>query len=149
METTEAVGSGEPGEAGGPSGPGRPGGNGRRLRLTVEIADTPEATARGLMDVERLPDDQGMVFLWDEPSTVAFWMKDTLIPLDIAFWDQKGRIFDIQQMQPCAVPEGQLAETECPLYRPSDPYVGALEVNLGLLERNGVRPGSTVELVRR
>lgn len=101
------------------------------------------------MDVGHLPDDQGMVFLWDDPSTVPFWMKDTLIPLDIAFWDRKGRIFDIQQMQPCTVPEGQSAETACPLYRPSGPYVGALEVNLGLLARNGVRPGATVELVRR
>jgi uncharacterized protein len=124
-------------------------GSGVLLRLTVDIADTPEATARGLMDVERLSDDEGMVFLWDGLSTVPFWMKDTRIPLDVAFWDEKGRIFDIQQMQPCKVPEGQQAEAVCPLYRPSGPYVGALEVNLGLLDRNGVRPGATVELTRR
>jgi uncharacterized membrane protein (UPF0127 family) len=119
------------------------------LHLTVEIADTPEASERGLMGVEHLPDDQGMAFLWDGPSVVPFWMKDTLIPLDIAFWDEKGRIFDIQQMQPCRVPEGGSAETACPLYRPGGPYVGALEVNLGLLERSGVRPGATVQLARR
>lgn len=124
-------------------------GSGELLRLTVDIADTREATARGLMDVERLSDDEGMVFLWEGPSTVSFWMKDTRIPLDVAFWDEKGRIFDIQQMQPCTVPEGQQAEAVCPLYRPSGPYVGALEVNLGLLDRNGVQPGATVELTRR
>jgi uncharacterized protein len=119
------------------------------LRLAVEIADTPDASARGLMGVGHLSDGQGMAFLSQEPSTVPFWMKDTLIPLDVAFWDRTGRIFDIQQMQPCEVPEGQLAETVCPRYQPSGSYVGALEVNLGLLERRGVQAGATVRLERR
>jgi uncharacterized membrane protein (UPF0127 family) len=119
------------------------------LRLEVEIADTPEASARGLMNVEHLRDEQGMVFLSSQASTVPFWMKDTLIPLDIAFWDRDGRIFDIQQMQPCTVPGGELAETVCRRYPPSGPYVGALEVNLGLLERTGVTTGAVVELERR
>jgi uncharacterized membrane protein (UPF0127 family) len=119
------------------------------LRLAVEIADTPDASARGLMGVTHLSDEQGMAFLPGEPSTVPFWMKDTLIPLDVAFWDRRGRIFDIQQMQPCKIPEGQLAETVCPRYQPSGPYVGALEVNLGLFQRSGVQAGATVQLERR
>jgi hypothetical protein len=119
------------------------------LRLEVEIAEGPEASARGLMGVEHLSDAQGMVFLPPEPSTVPFWMKDTLIPLDLAFWDREGRIFEIQQMQPCRVPEDQPAESVCPRYIPSGSYSGALEVNLGLLEHSGVREGATVQLDRR
>ena len=124
-------------------------GAGPALRLEVEIADTPEASARGLMGVEHLSDGQGMVFLPAGPSTIPFWMKDTLIPLDVAFWDREGRIFNIQQMQPCKVPERQSAERVCPVYAPSGSYSGALEVNLGLLERSGVHPGAAVRLDRR
>jgi uncharacterized protein len=119
------------------------------LRLEVEIADTPEASARGLMNVEHLRDEQGMVFLSSQPSTDPFWMKDTLIPLDIAFWDPEGRIFDIQQMQPCRVGDGGPAEGVCPRYLPKGPYIGALEVNFGLLERSGVTTGAVVALERR
>lgn len=119
------------------------------LRLEVEIADTPEASAHGLMNVEHLRDEQGMVFLSSQPSTAPFWMKDTLIPLDIAFWDPQGRIFDIHQMQPCRVGDGEPAERVCPRYAPKGSYVGALEVNLGLLERSGVTTGAVVALERR
>ncbi|MGH2690846.1 MAG: DUF192 domain-containing protein [Actinomycetota bacterium] len=115
------------------------------LSLEVEIADTPEATRTGLMGVAHLPELQGMVFLSPTgTSSTPFWMKDTLIPLDIAFWDTEGRVFDIQQMQPCAAPEAS-----CPRYQPSAEWAGALEVNLGVLERNGVREGARVTLGRR
>jgi uncharacterized membrane protein (UPF0127 family) len=115
------------------------------LSLEVEIADTPEATRAGLMGVAHLPELQGMVFLSPTgTSSTPFWMKDTLIPLDIAFWDAEGQVFDIQQMQPCAAPDAS-----CPRYQPSGEWTGALEVNLGLLERNGVREGAHVTLERR
>jgi hypothetical protein len=114
------------------------------LDLRVEIAETSEALARGLMHVEHLADDEGMAFLMSAPTRSGFWMKNTLIPLDIAFWDQEGRIVEILQMQPCTV-----ADADCPHYRPESSYVGALEVNLGRLGRSGVEPGDVVELERR
>lgn len=115
------------------------------LSLEVEIADTPEATRTGLMGVAHFPELQGMVFLSPTgTSSTPFWMKGTLIPLDIAFWDTEGRIFDIRQMQPCAAPDAS-----CPRYQPSGEWAGALEVNMGLLERNGVRAGARTILERR
>jgi uncharacterized protein len=98
--------------------------------------------ATGLMHVERLGDDQGMAFVMPGPTRRAFWMKNTLIPLDIAFWDGGGRVVDILHMEPCRV-------ADCPLYQPGASYVGAVEVNLGLLERNGVKAGDLVALARR
>lgn len=111
------------------------------LELRVEIADTPEARGIGLMHVESLPGTAGMAFLFDRPSQGAFYMKNTLIPLDIAFWDAGGRIVDILQMQPCRA-------DPCPLYSPQTEYVGAVEVNLGLLASKGVRPGDRVLVTR-
>lgn len=115
------------------------------LALEVEIADTAATARAGLMNVEQLPEFQGMAFLsLTGTSTTPFWMKSTLIPLDIAFWDTEGRIFDIQQMQPCTGPD-----TSCVRYTPSGEWAGALEVNLGLLERSGVREGARVTMQRR
>lgn len=121
----------------------RPGNGPVVLDLTVEVADTPVRRARGLMGVTSLPDDHGMAFLFPEGADGGFWMKDTLIPLDIAFWDGDGRVLEILQMQPCRV-----ADHLCPTYDPGERYVGALEVNLGVLGRNGVQEGDVVTLVR-
>lgn len=102
------------------------------------LAMSPEARARGLMGVESLPDDGGMAFLFDEPTTGAFWMKDTLIPLSIAFWEEDGDITDILDMRPCR-------SDPCPLYRASEPFVGAIEMNRGAFDRLGVEVGDTIE----
>jgi uncharacterized membrane protein (UPF0127 family) len=107
--------------------------------LEVEIADSPEERATGLMNRSSLPEDRGMAFRFEEPTTSGFWMKDTLIPLSIAFWDEEERIVDILDMEPCP-------SEPCPTYGPDVPYVGAVEVNVGWFERNGVRVGDRVEL---
>lgn len=112
------------------------------LNLTVEIAQDPQSRQIGLMLVEDLPDDAGMAFLWDETHGGAFHMLNTLIPLDIAFWDPDGRIIDILHMQPCE------SELNCPLHRPQSDYVGAVELNAGLLRESGVRIGDEVTLTR-
>lgn len=109
------------------------------IGFAVEIAETDAARQAGLMDRESLPEGTGMVFLFDTPSDGAFWMKDTLIPLSIAFWDEGGRVVDVLDMQPCEA-------DPCPLYQPGGDYVGALEVEAG--ELTGVRPGDTVGLQR-
>ncbi len=86
-----------------------------------------------------LAPDAGMVFLEDGPTDATFWMKDTLLPLSIAFWGTDGRIVDLQDMAPCRA-------DPCPRYRSTAPYVGAVEVNLGFFAAHGVRVGDTVRL---
>jgi len=104
----------------------------------LEVARTPEAWARGLMGRASVPEDGGMVFLFDAQTRAAFWMKDTLIPLSILFWQGDGRIIDILDMSPCRA-------DPCPVYRASAPYVGAIEMNRGAFERLGVEVGDTLE----
>lgn len=86
-----------------------------------------------------LAPDAGMVFLEDAPTDATFWMKDTLIPLSIAFWGADGRIVDAQDMTPCAA-------DPCPLYHSTAPYVGAVEVNQGFFAAHGVQVGDVVRL---
>ena len=80
-----------------------------------------------------------MAFLWEEPVVSSFWMKDTLIPLSIAFWDDAGRIISILDMDTCT-------EDPCPSYGPDEPFVGAVEVDRGTLGERGVTVGDRVEL---
>jgi hypothetical protein len=107
--------------------------------LSVEIADTSDERAQGLMDRDSLPADDGMAFVWDEPVDASFWMKDTLIPLSVAFWDEQGRIVGILDMEPCRA-------DPCPTYSSPEPYVGAVEANLGWFGRHGAEVGDLVEL---
>jgi uncharacterized membrane protein (UPF0127 family) len=111
------------------------------VRIQVEIAETPIDRARGLMERGSLPQNAGMVFLEDEPAEGGFWMKDTLIPLSIAFWGRDGRIFQILDMEPCR-------SDDCPLYEPDGEWVGAAEVNQGFFEDHGVGIGDGVVLRR-
>ena len=116
-------------------------GGGPAVRVRVEIAETPEAKVRGLMGRRSLAPDAGMVFLEEEPIASGFWMKDTLIPLSVAFWDNEGRIFRIFDMEPCP-------EEPCPTYSPDGEWVGAVEVNQGFFDQRGVEVGDRVDLER-
>jgi uncharacterized membrane protein (UPF0127 family) len=107
--------------------------------LDVQVADTPAERQAGLMGRESLSPYDGMSFVWEEPVVSTFWMKDTLIPLSIAFWDADGRIISILDMDPCT-------EDPCPSYGPDAPFVGAVEVARGTFERHGVAVGDRVEL---
>src|SRR5262245_38908944 len=107
--------------------------------LEVQVADTADERRTGLMGRESLSPYDGMAFLWTDPVQSSFWMKDTLIPLSIAFWDQDGRIVSILDMEPCT-------EDPCPTYGPDTPFVGAVEVAQGDLGRHGVAVGDTVDL---
>ena len=107
--------------------------------LAVDVADEDGERRRGLMGVEELPDDQGMAFVWPAPVQSEFWMKDTLVPLSIAFVDETGNVIDILDMQPC--------ETDtCPTYGVDRPYVLAVEANLGWFDDHGVEAGDPAEL---
>jgi uncharacterized membrane protein (UPF0127 family) len=114
----------------------------RRVTVDVELATTPAQHARGLMFRTSLAPDAGMAFLFGRPVTGGFWMKNTRIPLSIAFWSARGRIVRIMDMAPCRA-------DPCPLYNPGVPYVGALEVNRGAFRRWGVTRGDTITVRRR
>jgi uncharacterized membrane protein (UPF0127 family) len=105
--------------------------------VDVEVADSDEERALGLMNRESLDEDKGMLFLYFEPNRGGFWMKDTLIPLSIAFFDEKGEILKIMDMEPCE-------NDPCPTYDPGVRYWGALEVNQGAFEKWGVSEGDTL-----
>ncbi|HEV3473899.1 MAG TPA: DUF192 domain-containing protein [Actinomycetota bacterium] len=115
--------------------------DGGEVRVKVEIAETLETRSKGLMHRESLPEDAGMVFLHDEPSTSGFWMKNTLIPLSVAFWGPDGHISEIVDMEPCR-------KDPCPIYGQGISWVGAMEVNQGFFEEVGVAPGDVVRLER-
>jgi uncharacterized membrane protein (UPF0127 family) len=109
------------------------------VRLSVRIAATQEAQRQGLMGEARLADNAGMAFTYSSPTDAPFWMKDTTIPLSIAFWNRQGRIVDMLDMDPCT-------SESCPLYRSDAPFVGAVEVNQGYFDQHEVRTGDTVKL---
>ncbi|HUF51091.1 MAG TPA: DUF192 domain-containing protein [Longimicrobiales bacterium] len=117
------------------------------ILLRVELARTVDQQAFGLMDRDSLPQDAGMIFLYEQQQAgqSAFYMYRTRIPLDIAFFDGAGRISAILQMVPCtsAVPDA------CPRYAPNAPYFGALEVNRGFMQQHGVAVGDRIVLPGR
>ncbi|MEX1177051.1 MAG: DUF192 domain-containing protein [Nitriliruptor sp.] len=106
------------------------------LTFHVKVAAEPERRQQGLMNVEELPDGVGMLFLFDEPREGGFWMKDTLVPLDIAYV-RGGEVVAVLQMDPCE-------EDPCPTYDPGVAYDAALEVNQGVLVDAEVDEGTTV-----
>lgn len=109
----------------------------RTIQLTVQVADTPKKRDKGLMFVEHLPENEGMLFVFSGESYGGFWMKNTVIPLSIAFLDSYGKILKILDMAPCK-------EDFCPTYNPELFYHYALEVNLGWFEKNQIKEGDLV-----
>jgi uncharacterized protein len=107
------------------------------FNLTVKVADTPQKRDKGLMYVQKLPKNEGMLFVFSEKTYGGFWMKNTLIPLSIAFLDSNGKILKILDMLPCK-------EDYCPTYDPELYYDYALEVNLGWFEKNQIKEGDFV-----
>jgi len=107
--------------------------------IGVDVAATEAQRERGLMGRTSLPADEGMVFTFPEDRRGPFWMKDTLIPLSIAFYAADGRILRILDMRPCT-------SEPCLLYDPGVAYRGALEVNRGAFERWGISDGDRLRI---
>jgi uncharacterized membrane protein (UPF0127 family) len=108
-------------------------------RLHVRIAQTQQERQIGLMNVMALAQDDGMAFVFDGPVTETFWMKDTLIPLSIAFVGDDGRVASISDMQPCQT-------DPCPTYAASGPYTLAVEANLGWFADHDIAAGDATRL---
>lgn len=111
-------------------------------RFTVEVARTRGERQRGLMGRDHLDEDAGMLFLYRDTQSPhsGFWMYRTLIPLDIAFIDARGRVAATATMWPC----GSTRPAECPVTYAGVPYRAALEINAGILEALGVQEGDCV-----
>lgn len=110
------------------------------VRVDAKVAASPDERRRGLMQVPELPGGVGMLFLFDGPRTGGFWMRDTLVPLDIAYVAEDGRIGTILAMDPCTADE----PADCPVYTPDQPYHAALEVPQGWFADQGVVTGDQV-----
>ena len=108
--------------------------------LAAEVADTPQASENGLMFRDSLPEDRGMLFVFDHPRSASFWMRNTKIPLSIAYIDSTGKILEIESMKP-------LDETVVPSV--SDQVAYALEVNQGWFSRHGIAPGAKIDGIPR
>ncbi len=104
-------------------------------QFEVEIADTRTARETGLMYRRALPPQQGMLFVYPRSGAVCMWMKNTLIPLSVAFIDANGRILNIEDMRPYTL------DAHCA--SASARY--ALEMNLGWFRNNGIQAGDTVK----
>lgn len=107
--------------------------SGDQAVFSVSIAKTPEEQQKGLMFVEEMPADEGMLFVYSEPVKAKFWMKNTLIPLDMLFFDKNNRLVYIEHSAPpqSLAPRG-----------PNSPVCNVLELNGGTAKNLGIKPGS-------
>jgi len=105
-------------------------------KFTVEIANTPLQTERGLMYRDAMPADHGMLFIMPTYEKTAFWMKNTRFPLDIIFLDQSGKVLQIDDRKP-------FDETGS---GPSVPVRYVIELNEGMSQKIGLKKGDTVQI---
>lgn len=115
-------------------------GGARVCELCVWLADTGQRRAQGLMGVTDLGAAAAMAFVYPAPTTSSFWMKNTLLPLSIAFYDAGGAFLDSFDMDPCTA-------DPCPSYPTAPGFSVAVEVPQGGLSKLLMEPGSTLELL--
>lgn len=107
--------------------------------IRVEVANTEESMRRGLMFRDRLAENSGMIFVYARPGLQAMWMKNTRIPLSVAFADADGRILNIEDMEP-------LSEKS---HSSKGKAAYALEMNRGWFSRRGIGRGDRIEGLER
>lgn len=112
--------------------------NEKILEIKIEVANTEELWEYGLMNRKSIPWKFGMLFVFNDYVDYGFWMKNTLVPLDIAFIDSEGKILNIQRMDPCE-------EENCKIYKSPFPYMYALEAKAGFFKRFGFKEGAKIE----
>jgi len=104
------------------------------FRIEAEVANTPPTRETGLMHRKAMAEGQGMVFVFPRAAQYCMWMANTLIPLSVAFLDEKGRILNIEDMQP---------QTKTP-HCAAAPATFALEMNAGWFKKRGISPGQAL-----
>ena len=103
--------------------------------IKAEVAANDPQRQQGLMFREKMDSNSGMVFVFDQSNTQCMWMKNTLLPLSVAFIDDDGKIVNIEDMQP------QTLDSHCS----KKPVRYALEMNLGWFKQKNIKPGTTIE----
>ncbi len=103
--------------------------------IRAEVAQTPEQRSIGLMNRPSMGPNEGMLFVFEQPGQQCFWMKNTLIPLSIAFVADDGNIVNIEAMQP------QTLDSHCS----KKPVRFVLEMNEGWFAKRGIKPGSAIK----
>ena len=114
--------------------------DGTICELCLRLAESEDQRGRGLMFVTDLGGADGMVFVYPEPHSGAFWMKNTVTPLSIAFFDAAGTFLDAFDMEPCTA-------DPCPQYPTPDSFTFAIEATQGGLSDLGLEPGSVFQLL--
>ena len=107
--------------------------SGQQAVFSVDIADTPTEQQKGLMFVESMPDKEGMIFLYPQQTQTFFWMKNTLIPLDMLFFDKDNELIHVEHS---AVPHDEAPRG------PQDPICSVVEINGGLAKKMNMTFGS-------
>ena len=102
--------------------------------IQAEVAATEPQRQQGLMFREKLAPNSGMVFLFNQPAQVCMWMKNTPLPLSVAFIDERGKIMNIEDMQP------QTTDAHCA----AGQATYALEMNKGWFAQKNIKPGTTI-----
>jgi len=103
--------------------------------IKAEVAARDAERQQGLMHRERMGPNEGMVFVFEAPAGVCMWMKNTLIPLSVAFIDESGKIINIEDMQP------QTTDSHCT----KRPARYALEMNQGWFRQKNIKPGMAIQ----
>nr|WP_298889957.1 DUF192 domain-containing protein [uncultured Acinetobacter sp.] len=106
-------------------------------KFYAELATTPNKQRQGLMFLQSMADDQAMLFIYPKPHQVGFWMRNTLIPLDMLFFDDRGELLEIKQnLPPCKT-------QHCPIYVAKNSNIKyVLEVNAGQSQLLDIQVGA-------
>lgn len=110
--------------------------------LNIDIAETEEQHAYGLMFREKLGKDEGMLFIFQNEERRDFWMKNTLVDLDIGYFNKNKTLIDIQQMKAVT----SILQTDLPSYPSKGPAQYALEMSQGWFKKNKFPEGTTIKL---
>ena len=109
-----------------------------KVSIIVEIADDPSERSQGLMDRTKLCEKCGMLFIFDQPQEVSFWMKNTLIPLDMIFVSEDMKIVKVHEnVQPCE-------SDPCPTYSSDESVKYVVETNADFVRENGIEVGNII-----
>lgn len=110
----------------------------KNITINAEIADSSEERQKGLMNRTEMKDNEGMVFIFNYEEKLAFWMKNTLISLDMIFINSNGTIVDIKNnVQPCKT-------DDCETYISKEKAKYTLEINGGLCQKNNIKEGDKI-----